>query len=318
MHIDIPKPEGVDQRLLKPFEAIRWARRPGHRMRESLRASNFPVCPRKYHIYRRLPLHKRPFEDDTFIRDSSALEGTALHLAMQKWFGIILSQHAYGNWGCPECKKIKRHRRGIQVCNVCGKEMMYVEYAIKKLRDVPFTGHLDMLLWYRDVRFLVDFKGSSYDKIKEYRAAGPKYQHYLQTNAYASAINLGKQDVGKLPRIDKIVILYVDRGKPWWTWLPIQMPVSKRVYRESCALIKKAHQSLETLHVPRGICSSAVEPEAKWCEARDLCFDPLLETKLDDEVYPEDTRPQDRRLEHHIERNEKIDEAEQDVARPIP
>lgn len=305
MQIQIPPPEAVDPRLIKPFDAIRFARRPGHRMRESLRASNFPICPRKYHIYRRLPLHRRPQEDDTFIRDSSALEGTALHLALQKWFGIVLTQHAYGNWGCPECKKIKRHKRGVQLCSICGKEMTYVEYEVKRTEKTPFTGHIDMVLWYRDIRFLVDFKGSSMDKIKDYRTQGAKYEHYLQTNAYANALNLGGQNIGPIGGVDKIVIIYVDRGKPWWKWLPIQMPVSKRVYRESCALITKAHQSLTQLVIPRGICTSATDHVARWCEARDLCFDPLLETKLDDEIHPEDDRPQDRRLERQIERRTK-------------
>lgn len=274
-------------------------------MRVEQRASSFPICPRKYHIYRRLPPHKRPFEDNTFIRDSSALEGTALHLALQKWFGIELPHHAYGNWGCPECRRIKRHRKGVQKCDSCGQEMMYVEYSVKKNPQVPFTGHIDMILWYQDIRFLVDFKGSSIDKINEYRNTGPKYEHYLQTNAYANAINLGGQKVGRLDRIDKIVIIYCDRGRPWWKWLPVQMPVSPRVYRETIALIQKAHSSLEDLLVPKGICESAADKTARWCEARHLCFDPLLETKLDDIVHPEDTRQQDRRLEDETEKRVK-------------
>lgn len=306
MRIRIPNPEGLDKRLLEPFRKVREGRRRGHRMRVEQRASSFPICPRKYHIYRRLPPHKRPFEDDTFIRDSSALQGTALHLALQKWFGIELPDHAYGNWGCAECRKIKRHRLGVQQCNQCGADMQYVEYCIRKLRDVPFTGHIDMVLRYHDIKFLADFKGSSFDKIKHYQATGPKYEHYLQVNGYANAINLGGQQVGKLGRIDKIVIIYVDRGKPWWKWLPVQMPVSKRVYRETVALIQKAHASLKTLQVPRGLCESAVDPEARWCEARDLCFDPLLETKLDDIVHPEDFRPQSRQLENETERRVKV------------
>lgn len=301
MKIQIPRPQGIDKRLVEQFQKVRSGRRRGARMRVEQRASSFPVCPRKYHIYRRLPLQRRPFEDDTFIRDAATLQGTALHLALQKWFGIELPDHAYGNWGCRACKKIRRHQRGIQICKSCGNEMVYVEYCIKKMRDTPFTGHIDMILWYQDIRYLVDFKGSSLDKIKEIQQHGPKYEHYLQTNAYANAINLGKQAVGPLDRIDKIVIIYVDRGKPWWKWWPVQMPVSKRVYRESISLIKKAHQSLKTMRAPRGICNSAADPEARWCEARDLCFDPLLETKLDDTVHPEDMRAQDRRLDVEIE-----------------
>jgi len=305
MKIRIPKPEGIDKRLLEQFQKVRSGRRRGERMRVEQRASSFPICPRKYHIYRRLPIHKRPFEDDTFIRDSATLEGTALHLAVQKWFGISMPDHAFGNWGCPECKKIRRHKRGVQLCKKCGNEMIYVEYAVRKMRETPFTGHIDMILWYRDIRYLVDFKGSSMNKIKDIQKDGPKYEHYLQTNAYANAINIGNQSMGPLDRIDKIVIIYIDRGQPWWKWWPVQMPVSKRVYRESISLIKKAHASLETMQAPRGICDSAADPGARWCEAKSLCFDPLLETKLDDIIHPEDTRAQDRRLDNEVESRQK-------------
>jgi len=302
LKIRIPRPQGLDKRLLEPFRKVREGRRRGHRMRVEQRASSFPICPRKYHIYRRLPPERRPFEDDTFIRDAATLEGTALHLALQKWFGIAAADHTYGNWGCPTCKKIRRHKKGIQRCKKCGQEMVYVEYAVSKSRETPFTGHIDMILWYRDIKYLVDFKGSSLDKIKQIQQNGPKYEHYLQTNAYANAINLGNQAVGPLQKIDKIVIIYVDRGRPWYTWWPVQMPVSKRVYRESISLIKKAHSSLKTMRAPRGICDSAADYTARWCEACSLCFDPLLETKLDDTVYPEDTRHQDRRLDSEVER----------------
>jgi len=302
MKIRIPNPEGLDKRLLAPFDAVKRGRRRGNRFRVEHRASSFPICPKKYHIYRRLPLHKRPFEEDTFISNAATLEGTALHLVMQKWFGIEVPHHAYGNWGCVKCRKIKRHRKGMQTCSSCGEEMIYVEYAVEKLPDVPFTGHIDMILWYKDLRFLIDFKGSSLDKIKEMQQHGPKYEHYLQVNGYANAINLGGQAVGDLGRIDKIVIIYIDRAKPWWKWWPVQMPISKRVYRETVALTKKAYASLETMEIPRGLCMSAVDDSARWCEARDLCFDPLLETKLDDIIHPEDDRTQDRRAEHELER----------------
>ncbi len=304
MKIVIPRPEGLDHRLLEQFNKVRAGRRRGHRFRVEQRASSFPICPRKYHIYRRLPIQRRPFDDDTFIRDAATLEGTALHLALQKWFGISLPHHAFGNWGCPECKKIRRHKAGTQICKKCGNEMIYVEYCINNTPRTPFTGHIDMILWYQDIRYLVDFKGSTQRKIKDIQAAGPKTEHYLQCNAYANAINIGGQPTGPLDRIDKIVIIYVDRGSPWsWgSWWPVQMPVSKRAYRESISLIKKAHASLEIMQVPRGFCNAITDDGAKWCEAKDLCFDPLLETKLDDVVHPLDTRSQDRRLDDEVEK----------------
>lgn len=300
MQIQIPEHEGVDKRLLKSFEKVRRGRRDFNRFKVEVRASSFPICPRKYHIYRRLAFHKRPYDQDTFIRDSASLQGTALHLALQRWFGLEVSKHAYGNWGCVKCKKIRRHKRGVQYCQKCGDEMVYLEYEIRKNKKVPFTGHIDMVLWFRDRTFLVDFKGSSLDKMEMYKRTGVKYEHYLQANAYANAINLGGQKVGKLPGIDKIVILYVDRGRPWRDWWPIQLPVSKKAYRETISLIQKSENSLKSMEVPRGICESIDEPKAHWCEAKHLCFDPLLETKLDDEIHPLDSHKQDRRLESQI------------------
>lgn len=302
LRIEIPKQEAIDKRLLKAFKDVRYGRRDSHPFRVEKRASSFPICPRKYHIYRRLPIHKRPYEQDTFIRDSATLQGTALHLALQRWFGLEVDKHTYGNWGCVRCKKIRRNKRGIQYCKSCGDEMVYIEYEVQKNKKVPFTGHIDLILRYPDVTFLGDFKGSSIDKMDGYKYGGVKYEHYLQANGYANAINLGGQNIGSVRQIDKIVILYVDRGRPWRDWWPIQLPVSKRVYRETMSLIKTADKSIETMTVPRGICEDPGENTAYWCEAKHLCFDPLLETKLDDKVHPLDDRKQDHRLDSQIEK----------------
>lgn len=311
--IKIPKTEVLDDRLIVPFQDVRSGRRASsRRVKVEHRASSFPVCPKKYVIYRRLPPHKRPFAEDSFVSDAATLQGTALHLAMQRWFGIQVPHHTYGNWECPACRKIRRHKKGVQICKSCGQEMVYREYCIEPTSSVLFTGHIDLILWYRDIKFLVDFKGSSLDKMKDIQQHGIKYEHYLQANGYANAINLGGQDVGPLKRIDKIVIIYVDRGKPWFTWLPLQANPSKRAFRETMALIQKGHQSLLENRVPRGLCSSPNDASARWCELRDLCFSPLLETRLSDEPQPIDSSPQDRKLESLIQRRLRGDEADAD------
>lgn len=311
MLITIPNAEGLDARLIDSFKQIRGGRRPSdRRFKVEERASSFPICPRKYVIYRRLPPNRRPFIEESFMSDAATLQGTALHLALQKWFGLEMDRYAYGNWECPKCRKIRRHRRGVQICKSCHDTMVYREYGIVPTSDVLFTGHIDMILWYRDLSFLIDFKGSSLDKIKDIQASGPEYRHYLQANAYANAINLGGQDVGKLRRINKIVIIYVDRGKPWWTWWPVQMPVSKRVFRETTALIKKGHQGLRDGVVPPGLCDTPEDYGAKYCEVRDICFSPLIETKLSDTTHPLDRTPQSRKLESLIHKRLKKDEAD--------
>lgn len=291
--ITIPPPIPLDDRLDDHFKAVRKARRPKGPFRVQIRASSFPICPRKYHIYRRLPPELRPVEEDTFIRDSATLEGTALHMALQKWFGITLPHHAYGNWGCHRCRKLIKHATGIQTCPSCGDEMVYVEYEITPNEKAPFPGHMDMFLRYFDETILVDFKGSNKQKMDSYRLNNaPKLENYLQVNGYANAVNLGGQDVGGI-RVDKIVIIYIDRGAPWFDWLPFVMPISRKAYRETLALQRQAIQSVETMTIPPGICRTKQDTLAHWCEAKDLCFSELLDTRLHDKVYPEDLTPQD-------------------------
>jgi len=316
MEIQLPGSIALDGRVAQALERVRKGRRQSDvPFRVEKRASSLPICPRKYYIYRHLPLSKRPKTEDTFISDAATLEGTALHIALQRWFGIMLPNNAYGCWVCRKCKKIKKHKLGIQKCSVCGKEMMYHEYAITKNRKVPFTGHIDMILSFDSYRHnvLVDFKGSSLDKLAEIRNSRSAYpKHYVQVNCYANAINIGGQDLGKVEKINSVVIVYIDRGTPWnWKgWVPIQMPVSRRVYRETMALIKTAEDSLKQPNAPIGVCTSQGDPTARYCEVNQMCFSPLLETLLHDEVYPEDKRPQDRTAERKIETSQKIDEGE--------
>lgn len=304
--LQLPRPEKISKELLADFRAVREGRRHNlaRRSRVELRASSLPICPRAYHIYRRLPPTKRPPDEETFMSNAATLMGTALHLALQKWFGISLPDHAYGNWGCVQCQKIRRHHAGIQTCRICGQEMVYVEYEVQRNQLVPFSGHLDMILRYVEFDALIDFKGAHQRKLNYLREHGPERRHYHQVNAYANAIRLGKaagQDFGSLTKINKLIIIYVDRGQPWFTWHPVQMPVSEPIYRETVQLIKRAEQSLVELEIPRGFCLNATDKDARWCEWKDLCFSPVLDTILEDKVYPIDDRPQDRQLECLLE-----------------
>lgn len=303
--IRLPRPERLDPQvdhLIKQATSVQSARRPSpHKARVEMRASSFPICPRAYHVYRRLPPAKRPFDEESFVSESATLQGTALHMVLQRWFGLKAPDHCYGNWVCPRCRKIRRHATGTQYCYICQGEMLYEEYAVDRIGDILFTGHIDMILTLAAYNILLDFKGSSMKKIRGYRSAGaPKPENYLQTNAYSCAINSGLLDFGHIKKIDKIVILYVDRAEPWRNQHAFQMPVSDRVYRESTGLLQTALQSLETMQVPKGICINPQDSFGKWCRWRDICWSPMIETLLDDEVYPEDLRPQDRTAENHL------------------
>jgi len=285
---DIPKAEKFPAGLEKSFGDIRYGRRKvRQREYEELRASNLPVCPRAYIIYRRSPLRKRPLVEETFISETATLLGTALHLVLQKWFG--LQGHLFGNWVCVHCKKIRRHQLGTQKCVECGREMIYHEYAIKPSKYAPFSGHIDgILVLPNGTIYLIDFKGSSVPAIREIKKNGrPKESHYLQVNAYAHAVNKDLKRFGLTEKIQKIIIIYVDRAQPWRTWLPMQVPLSRELYREAVGRIHYTRECLKTGKVPRGLCVSPSDEYAKYCPWRQVCFSPVIEGLLSDDVEPE-------------------------------
>jgi hypothetical protein len=287
---DIPRAEKLDRTLNKGFNEIRYMRR---KMEEKeflqIRASSFPICPRAYVIYRRLPVRKRPAREESFISEAATLMGSALHLALQKWFGIQGS--LYGNWVCVRCKKIRRHATGTQTCKSCGREMTYHEYAIPRTKTIPFTGHIDGILKTHAAPVLIDFKGSSVPAIRELKQANqPKESHYLQVNAYANVVNLHLERFGLDEKIQKIIIIYVDRGKPWQTWLPLQVPVSQRIYRETLGRVQLAQECLQTGKIPKGLCAAPTDSYAKYCPWRTTCFSPAIEGLLHRELQPEGKR----------------------------
>lgn len=280
---EIPNAEQLEASLRKSFGNIRYMRRKVEQPDYvQIRASSFPICPRAYVIYRRLPVRKRPRREETFIAESSAWMGTALHLALQKWFAIDGQLH--GNWVCVHCKKIRRHQAGIQTCGSCGREMVYHEYAIERTKDVPFTGHIDGILRAR-YNYLIDFKGSSLDKIRELKANNkPKESHYLQVNAYANVVNDNLAKYGLTEPLKKIIIIYVDRGTPWKTWLPLQVPISRQLYVDMIGRIRLAEEALRVGNIPRGLCVVPSDSYATYCPWRTVCFSPAIEGILSRKV----------------------------------
>jgi hypothetical protein len=251
-----------------------------------MRASSFPVCPRAYHIFRRTPQDKRPIFEESFVSDAATLLGTSLHLVLQKWFAI--QGNLYGDWVCVHCRKIRRRATGLQLCGTCGREMLYREFEIANSPEIPFSGHIDGILRYPDANYVLDFKGSNPDAMREIRSSGkPKEQHYLQVNAYANAINLNPEAYGCIGEVTKLIIIYVDRSLPHRLWHPVKVPVSQKIYRETVGRIKLAFQSLEDMVVPRGLCLKPSDPYAKYCPWKQICFSPALEGMLSEEVVPE-------------------------------
>lgn len=283
---DIPNGEKVPTDLTRMFQQIRSYRRKIDRRESiSLRASSFPICPRAYHIFRRTPIAKRPAYEEAFVLDSTSLMGTALHLVLQRWFG--LQGFLYGNWVCVHCKKIVKHHTGTPTCEGCGRPMIYEEYSIKRTKDTPFSGHVDGIFRLPNSTYLIDFKSSSLRAIRELRSSGkPKDTHYLQVNAYANAINMQPEVYGGVERIEKIIIIYVDRGEPHRTWHPVQVPVSQHIYKETISRIYLARQSLLEMRIPRGLCLMPSDPFGKYCSWKQICFSPAIEGLLSDKIQP--------------------------------
>jgi hypothetical protein len=283
---DIPNAEAIPQDLGRTLGNVRYLRRPSaYRSEQQIRASSFPVCPKAYHIFRRTPYENRPVAEEKFSSEAATLMGTALHLALQKWFAI--QGYLYGNWVCVYCNKIRRHRAGMQVCQGCGREMTYHEYEIPKSDKVPFSGHVDGILKYGEEVFLIDFKGSNAEAMREIRQKNkPKETHYLQVNAYANAINMNRDAYGGIAEIKKVIIIYVDRSLPGRSWHPVKVPVSEKIYNETMARIKVAFLSLKDMVIPRGLCLKPTDEYGKYCPWKQICFSPALEGLLSDKVEP--------------------------------
>jgi hypothetical protein len=283
---DIPNAETLPQDLSRTINGLRYLRRQSaYRVEQQLRASSFPVCPRAYHIFRRTPQDKRPIHEESFASEAATLMGTALHLALQKWFAY--QGYLYGNWVCVFCKKIRRHASGMQICQSCGREMVYHEYEVQKSEQIPFSGHIDGILKYGTDVYLIDFKGSNPEAMREIKNSGkPKESHYLQVNAYASAVNLNPAAYGGIPEIKKVIIIYVDRSLPGRLWQPVKVPVSPKIYNETVARIKLAQLSLQDMVVPRGLCLKPADPYSQYCPWKTICFSPAIEGLLSDKVEP--------------------------------
>jgi hypothetical protein len=295
---DVPRFEKLPAHINRSFNNIRWAKRKTEqREYEEIRASNFPLCPRAYVIYRRSPTKRRPHYEQKFLSEAATHLGTALHLVLQKWFG--LEGFLHGNWVCIRCKLMVQHHTGTPRCEKCGREMIYHEYAISPSPQTPFSGHIDGILVVPDDKnYLIDFKGSSVPAIRDLKNSNkPKESHYLQTNAYAQAVNMAPAHFGLTEKIQKIIIIYVDRGQPWRTWLAMQVPLSAPVYRETIGRVQLARECLQTGKLPRGLCVSPSDEYAKWCPWQTICFSPSIEGLLSDTVEPESRKQKESEQE---------------------
>ena len=155
-----------------------------------------------------------------------------------------------------------------------------------------------MILKFNHIVYLIDFKGAYQEQMRDHRIARkPKEEHFWQTNYYANAINTGKINVGRLGRVEKIIIIYVERGKPHRLWLPLQVTPSTKVFRQTKRLIRAGKRSLRELEIPKGLCLDPSDHFAKWCKWKRPCFSSTLEQQLSTKVYKPVQRSYDPVLE---------------------
>jgi hypothetical protein len=289
--VDVPGGETINPELKKQFGLLQRSERLLEAVPDftEARASSFPLCPRAYHISRRLPAKLRPGKREAFMSEAATLMGTALHLVAQKWFALQFSTSWYGNWHCYHCDRTIYNRVGMQRCKKCKREMVYEEYAIKRQKGVPWSGHIDGLLKnFGGVNYLIDFKGSYQSKMGKVRGDNKPFEsHYCQTNAYAHAINAGLVDVGDFGKISKILIIYIERGRPHILWEPIQVSLSRSVYRQTMTFIKSARRSVKQMVIPKGFCYDSSDYYATYCPWKNVCFSSKLDHQLSDTALPE-------------------------------
>jgi hypothetical protein len=163
--------------------------------------------------------------------------------------------------------------------------MIYREYEILRGKNNPLSGHIDGILRAPRANYLIDYKGSSIQAIRELKQANkPKESHYLQVNAYANIVNDNLSKFGLTEAIKKIIIIYVDRGKPWQLWLPMQVPLSRELFHDVVGRINLAQECLKTGKVPRGFCLDPSDSYATYCPWRTVCFSSALDGILSREV----------------------------------
>lgn len=163
------------------------------------RASNLPICPISFFIE---TLQGGSYVE-SYRSDFYFSIGTAFHSNLQKWLGR--TGHLYGNWECPQCKKVYTNKMGTQICRECNIECIYQEFSFKH----PFgiTGHCDGVYFDKRHKWALEFKTIDSSKLNaEFR---PYDHNIFQAKTYVVLFRRLLQ----LP-IDGFVIAYFSRSDP--------------------------------------------------------------------------------------------------------
>lgn len=239
-----------------------------------VRASSLPFCARQYVLHRAGPFE--PVQDRNFFGDACMGMGTALHTAAQRFLGH--GGLLYGNWYCFNCEKlVAEHCRGPVVCG-CGVEATYQEYALS--HPCGITAHPDgVVLELPDgttYPALLEIKGTNGKRLSSMKE--PIWRHStFQANFYLHLVN----EVLGLG-LDRIVMIYVDRGIPSHRRYFVVRP-NRAVYDQTIRSIGEAKEKLRLRVLPERICATHQDGKDLRCQYHQICFvpDEKLQRMLD-------------------------------------
>jgi hypothetical protein len=219
------------EQLLNDFEQtlLKKSEEQAEPKKQSFRCSQLPICPVKWVMGEFVHGGMIPTAN-TFGTDWFAGFGTIAHLALQKWSAF--HGMAYGDWECTHFNRkivngkewrskntiIIRDQLGPVKCPKCGKQMIYKELELRN-PETGLTGHVDLLIPYKDGFIIVDFKTAGTEKIHELIKPAIEYhnqvQHYwYELETYGAYDWKKKQHRGKL-KIYGTAIFYVQRDNPF-------------------------------------------------------------------------------------------------------
>lgn len=172
----------------------------------TFRGSSIPHCPLMFGIDAACALKNSPRTEETsFIVDSFAAQGPAIHEHLQKWLGI--SGILLGRWKCASsdynaessCSAILPSESGLNKVSLgpqfhCGYPMKYIEIEPKcdfrvQVADecvgVQFSGHCDGVLQIDSKFLILEIKTKTTSALRDIRAKNlPLLDHYHQVNSY--------------------------------------------------------------------------------------------------------------------------------------
>lgn len=204
----------LDTTVAVPFsklpkdEQARWLKRD-----REIHPSSFPYCGLR-DAYERLQRRDgrdffvhRKFDDDYYLN-----VGTIAHSALQLWLGR--GKKLIGNWKCMKCEHLHLARTKPKVCKgkACTSDGFDYEELGGKWKKWTYW-HSDGL--FRDSRgryWVIDYKTSYVNAIKEHRQTGTKYPYAnnkVQIEAYC---NLLEDKLGI--KISGWILVYIARDFP--------------------------------------------------------------------------------------------------------